>query len=86
MGLGIGIAILGDGLLITMVVHLLQARAFLPLRACEGIGGGLLLLGALFLYRGREQSVSINVVPPQTVATLRENLEWIRKKSRSSKQ
>lgn len=86
MGFGIGIAAVGGGLLIRMVVHLLQAGTSLPLWACEGIvGGGLFLLGALLLYRGREQIVSVNVVPPQTVATLRENLGWMRKKGSSSK-
>jgi hypothetical protein len=45
----------------------------------------LLLLGTLFLYRGREQIVSVNMMLPQTVATLRENLRWIRKQGSCTK-
>jgi Putative Actinobacterial Holin-X, holin superfamily III len=86
VGVGIGIAPIGGWLLLMMGVHLLQARTTLPLWACEGIGGGgLLLLGTIFVYRGRRQIVSVHVVPRQTVAAIRENLRWIREKVNTSK-
>jgi hypothetical protein len=86
VGVGIGIAAIGGWLLLMMGVHLLQARTTLPLWACEGIsGGGLLLLGTIFVYRGRRQIVSVHVVPRQTVAAIRENLRWIREKVNTSK-
>ena len=79
LGLGVGVAAIGGLLLILMLVHLLHALAGLPLWACYGIVGGLFLImgGVLFLI-AKHTIARIDVVPPQTVETMKENVQWIK--------
>jgi len=63
------------GLAIGFVLHEVVG---LPLWASFLIlGGPLSLVGAGLLYSARNQAGQIQVIPPQTVATLRENVQWI---------
>lgn len=79
LGIGIGVAALGGLLLILMLVHLLHALAGLPLWACDGIVGGLLAIsGAVLLLIGKNTIARIDVVPPQTMETMKENVRWIK--------
>jgi hypothetical protein len=86
LGIGIGVAAIGGLLLILMLVHLLNALAGLPLWACYGIVGGLLLImgGVLFLI-AKHTIARIDVVPPQTVETMKENVQWIKERATSDR-
>jgi hypothetical protein len=82
LGAGVGLAALGGLLLIIMVVHLLHALTPLPLWACYGIVGGLCaIVGFIMLYLGKRQIAQIEIVPPQTMATMKENARWIKEKA-----
>jgi hypothetical protein len=79
LGVGIGVAAIGGLLLILMLVHLLNALAGLPLWACYGIVGGLfLIIGGVLLLLAKNTIARIDVVPPQTVETMKENVQWIK--------
>ena|SRR5215471_4315162 len=82
LGIGVGVAAIGGLLLILMLVHLLNALAGLPLWACYGIVGGLFLImgGVLFLI-AKHTIARIDVVPPQTVETMQENVQWIKEQA-----
>lgn len=84
LGIGIGVAALGGLLLILMLVHLLEALAGLPLWACYGIVGGLLAIsGAVLLLIGKHTIARIDVIPPQTMETMKENVQWIKARATS---
>jgi Putative Actinobacterial Holin-X, holin superfamily III len=84
LGVGIGIAAVGGLLLIVMLVHLLNALTELPLWTCYGIVGGVCaIVGTVLLYRGERQIAQIDIVPEQTVETMRENVRWIKEISTS---
>ena len=86
LGAGIGIAAIGGLLFIVMLVHLLNALTNWPLWICYGIVGGVCVIaGAALLYRGKQQISQIDVVPQQTVETMKENVRWIRKKAKLEK-
>jgi len=86
LGAGIAIAALGGLLLIIMLVHLLNALTELPLWACYGIVGGICaLVGIVLLYMGKKQMARIDMVPQQTVETMRENVRWIKEKAISDR-
>jgi Putative Actinobacterial Holin-X, holin superfamily III len=81
LGIGIGLAALGGLLLILMLVHLLHALAGLPLWACYGIVGGLLAVsGGVMVFIGKNTIARIDVVPPYTVETMKENVQWIKER------
>jgi hypothetical protein len=80
LGTGIGLAALGGLLFIIAVVHLLQSVTDLPLWACYGIVAGLCaVVGFILLYLGKEKMSQIEIVPQQTVETMRENVKWMKK-------
>jgi Flp pilus assembly protein TadB len=62
------------------LVYLLAALApGLPLWACFGIVAVALgLIGGILVAAGRSKASEINVVPPQTAATIRENVQWLK--------
>jgi H+/Cl- antiporter ClcA len=84
LGVGGIIAFLGGIFLCFMLVHLLHwvtlpsghanyDPAQLPLWACHGIVGFVLLLaGGVFLYRGVAKASEIQIPPKQTTETLKE--------------
>jgi hypothetical protein len=50
-----------------------------PLWACFAIVGAVLVAaGVALLYLARTKVQDINLVPPQTAETMRENVQWIR--------
>lgn len=82
---GAVLAGLGIVVLCLMLVYLLhwltsppeQDLASLPLWACHGIVGGLLLLAGLGVaWAGRDKFASFNPLPDQTAQTMKENLPW----------
>lgn len=86
LGTGVGMAALGGLLLIIMLVHLLNALSELPLWMCYGIVGGICAIsGITLLYIGKKRMASIEMVPQQTVETMRENVRWIKEKAISDR-
>jgi Putative Actinobacterial Holin-X, holin superfamily III len=82
LGAGIGIAAIGGLLLIIMLVHLLRALTEWPVWTCYGIVGGVFtVVGIALLYKGKQQISQIDLVPQQTVETMKENVRWIKEKS-----
>jgi len=86
LGVGAGIAAVGSLLLILMLVHLLRAFTAIPLWGCYGIiGTVLLVIGVALLMTGKKTAQKIDVIPPQTVDTLKENAQWIKEQTTSTK-
>jgi Putative Actinobacterial Holin-X, holin superfamily III len=86
LGVGIGIISLAGLFLIVMLVHALHAFTGLPLWACYGIIGGMLaVVGMVMLYSGKKKISHIDMVPQQTVETMKENVKWIKQKAISNK-
>jgi hypothetical protein len=86
LGIGIAITAVGGLLLILMLVHLLQTLTGLPLWTCYGIVGGVLLLsGLIVLFTGKKTAEEIEVVPQETVETLKENAQWIKEQTTSNR-
>jgi hypothetical protein len=82
LGAGIGIAAIGGLLLIIMLVHLLRELTEWPLWTCYGIVGGICAIaGVALLYRGKQQISQIDIVPQQTVETMKENVRWFKRKT-----
>jgi hypothetical protein len=82
LGAGVGITAVGGLLLIVMLVHLLNALTEWPLWICYGIVGGVCVIaGGVLLYRGKRYISQIDMVPQQTVETMKENVRWIKEKA-----
>ena len=78
LGIGIGIVTVGGILLMLMLVQVLAAFTEMPLWGCYGIvGGGLVLLGGVLLAAGKTTVEELDVVPRQTVETLKETAQWL---------
>lgn len=86
LGAGIGIAAIGGLLFIVMLVHLLSALTEWPLWICYGIVAAICVIaGAALLYGGKNRITDIDVIPPQTVETMKENIRWIKDKAKLEK-
>ena len=86
LGAGIGIVAIGGLLFIVMLVHLLSALTEWPLWICYGIVAGICILsGAALLYGSKKQMSDIEVVPSQTIETMKENVRWIKEKAKLEK-
>jgi hypothetical protein len=80
LGIGAGIAAIGGLLLILMLVHLLHALTAFPLWACYGIVGGLFAIGGVvLLVIGKQKLAHLDLVPQDTMETMKENVQWIKK-------
>jgi len=79
MAAGVAVLAVGALLLCITVVCVLHEVAGLPWWASFLIvGGALAVLGAVLYYTGRNKAAQVNVIPPQTAETMRENVQWIR--------
>jgi hypothetical protein len=79
---GIGIGAIGGLLLIIMLVHLLRALTEWPLWVCYGIIGGICLGGGgAMLYSARKQMSEIELIPQDTIKSLKENVQWLKRKA-----
>jgi hypothetical protein len=82
LGAGSGVAAIGGLLFIAMLVHLLNALTDWPLWICYGVVGGVFaIVGVVLLYRGKQQISQVDMVPQQTVETMKENVRWIKEKA-----
>jgi len=76
--IGMAVCSLGGVFLGSMLVYLLHELAGMPLSAAYGIVGALLaVIGGIVFYGGSKKAGEVNVVPPQTAETLRENVQWM---------
>jgi hypothetical protein len=81
LGIGIGLTAVGGLLLSFMLVYLLQWASSdrLPLWACYGIvGAALMVVGGGLLFLGKRRAGAVHLMPEQTVATMKDNVEWIK--------
>jgi len=86
LGIGVGVAAVGGILLILMLVHLLDALTDIPLWGCYGIVGAVFaIVGGVLLITGKNKASEIDVVPEQTVETLKENAKWIKEQTTSNR-
>jgi hypothetical protein len=79
LGLGVALAVVGGILLGHMLVQLLfwATAERLALWVCFTIVGSLFLaVAVLLLHAGRARARTIDIVPRQTVAALKENVPW----------
>jgi uncharacterized protein YacL len=71
------VALIGAVLLCLTIVHLLNTYTALDLWACYLIVGVVItVLGGAMIFFGREQFQSFNPLPDESMAALKENLEW----------
>lgn len=83
---GAGVVGIGGLFLMLMCVHGLVVLLEIPLWGSYGLVGGLLfLVGALLLVRGKQTAEQIDVIPPKTASTLRDNAQWIKEQTTSSR-
>lgn len=77
LGIGIGIVTAGGMLLSVMLVQVLTVSTELPLWGCYGlVGSGLVLLGSVLLTVGKHKIERLDVVPRQTLETMKETAQW----------
>ena len=86
LGSGIFLALFGGLFLLFMLVYLLNALTELPLWACYGSIGGLLVIASIaLLVFGMKRVKQVQVLPVRTVETLKENVQWFKEIATSSK-
>jgi hypothetical protein len=82
LGIGVGFIAVGGLLLLFMLAHLVNELMLKQLPghwAGYGIVGGLaFVIGIGLLLYAKSRADEINVVPPQTAETMKENARWIK--------
>ncbi|WP_337176302.1 phage holin family protein [Paludisphaera sp.] len=80
---GAGLAAAGGLLGSLALVHGLHRVSRVPLWGCYGLVGGLLgAVGAGLMGAGGRKLSGVDFIPRETLATLKEDLEWVRGKTR----
>jgi hypothetical protein len=83
LGVGTGLAVAGGLLGSLAVVHALHRATRLPLWGCYGLVGGMLgAAGAGLVGSGVRQISTVDFIPRETLATLKDDLEWIKKRTK----
>jgi hypothetical protein len=83
MGTGAGLAAAGGLLGSFAAVHALHRFTRLPLWGCYGLVAGLLgAAGVGLLGSGVRQISEVSFIPRETIATLKEDLEWAKGKTK----
>jgi lipopolysaccharide export LptBFGC system permease protein LptF len=76
---GLVVLVFAAFILTFMLVYLLDYYTRIPTWGCYGIVGGILaLIGICLFFYGKQKASQVQFPPPQTVATLKENAQWIR--------
>jgi hypothetical protein len=84
--MGAGVIGIGGLFLVLMCVHGLVVLLDIPLWGSYGLVGGLLfVVGAILLVRGKQTAEQIDVIPPKTASTLRDNAQWIKEQTTSNR-
>jgi hypothetical protein len=83
---GAGVLGIGGLFLLLMCVHGVAVLLDIPLWGSYGLVGGILLLvGVILLVRGKHTAEQIDVIPPKTASTLRDNAQWIKEQTTSDR-
>jgi len=78
-GAGAGLVAAGSVMGALMLVHGLHRHTRLPLWGCYGLVGGLLTtFGTGLIASGAARAARIDLVPRETIAALREDVEWLK--------
>jgi len=78
MAIGAAVLAFGGFLLCFVPIYALHEAAGLPLWASYLlVGGSLAILGVVLFLIGRGRAGEVNLVPPQTAASIKENVAWI---------
>lgn len=81
LGAGAASAFVGMVLLLFMAVHLLNEIPSLPLWACYGIVGAVVVVGgAALIYTGRQKLDAITPLPEQSLDEVKEDVQWVKKR------
>lgn len=76
---GAGLVATGGVLGSVMLVHALHRSTRVPLWGCYGLVGGLAAaLGVGLISAGARRAAQIQLVPRETLAVLREDVQWIK--------
>lgn len=79
VGAGIGLIIIGGLFLFIMLVHVLHQYASLPLWACYGLIGVILLaVGSALLIKAKQSLQNFNLMPRRTLRSMKEDAQWIK--------
>ena len=79
VGAGIGLTVIGGLFLLIMLVHVLHQYASLPLWACYGLIGVILLaVGAALLVKAKNSLQNFNLMPRRTLRSMKEDAQWIK--------
>jgi hypothetical protein len=86
IGMGIGFTAIGGLFALIMLVHVLHQYAHLPLWACYGLIGFLLLaVGVSLLIKAKQSLQSFNLMPRRTLRSMKEDAQWIKEHISSNK-
>jgi hypothetical protein len=84
--MGAGVIGIGGFFLLMMCVHGLVVLLDIPIWGSYGLVGGLLfLVGVILLVRGKHRAEQIEMIPPKTASTLRDNAQWIKEQTTSNR-
>lgn len=79
IGAGLGLTVIGGLFALIMLVHVLHEFAHLPLWACYGLVGVILLaVGVVLLVKAKHSLENFNLMPRRTLRTLKEDAQWIK--------
>jgi hypothetical protein len=80
LAIGAVLALWGVFFLSFMLVHLIDwSSEQIPLWGAFGIVGALLVVvGAVFIFIGKNRAEDVNLVPDQTVESMKENVQWLK--------
>jgi len=84
LSVGIGVCIVGGLVLVFTLIHFMHwaSSGQLPLWACHGIVGGVLsAIGVGLFLVGKKKADEVHVLPEQSIATLKDNVAWIKSKT-----
>lgn len=79
MGMGIGLLAIGGIFALVMLVQVLNEFLHLPLWACYGLVGIILLaIGVSLLVKAKQSLESFHLMPRRTLHTMKEDAQWIK--------
>src|SRR4051812_45432275 len=85
-GIGIGVVAVGGMSLMLILVHVLVAFTEIPLWKSYGlVGSGLVVLGTVLLVVGKHKVKKLDVVPQQTLETMKETAQWLTEQTTSNR-